>query len=247
MMLPFQTARRAALQDAAEGEVGGRVRRRVLLGGVEVDVLAAVGGVGAGDARLGALAGEPGLHPHVAARRAEAERDPVERAVAPDLGALGAEDPAALGELLTADVAQARVVADDQLGDDVEDAVELVGAGQELLPDLGLGALLEHDQRAPVDQRAGRGLDARSARSAARRRRRAARRRTRRCASRRRCARRTGRRRRTTEPSGARQLGVLGAPRRASATITPSGSARRGSQLATAARGAAVERRATGS
>ena len=33
---------RAVLQDAAEREVRGRVRRRVLLGGVEVDVLPAV-------------------------------------------------------------------------------------------------------------------------------------------------------------------------------------------------------------
>ena len=69
---------------------------------------------------------EPGLHPHVAARRAEPERDPVERAVAADLGALGAEDPAVLGQRLAADVAQPRVVADDQLGDDVEDAVDVV-------------------------------------------------------------------------------------------------------------------------
>ena len=45
----------AALQNAAEGEVGGRVLRRVLLRRVEVDVLAAVGGVCAGDAGVGAL------------------------------------------------------------------------------------------------------------------------------------------------------------------------------------------------
>ena len=87
----------------------------------------------------------------MAARRAEAERDPVQGAVAADLGALGAEDPAALGEGLAADVAQVGVVADDQLGDDVEHALESRRAGQVLLPDLGLGALLEHDQRAAVE------------------------------------------------------------------------------------------------
>ena len=87
----------------------------MLLGRVEVDVLAAVGGVGAGDAGLGALAAQPRLHPDVPARRAKAERHPVKRRVATDLGALGTEDPAALGQVLAADVAQARVVGDDQL------------------------------------------------------------------------------------------------------------------------------------
>ncbi len=67
-----------------------------------------------------------GLHPHAPARRAEPERDPVERGVAADLGALGAEDPAALGEGLAADEAQAGAVADHQLDDRVEDRVEVV-------------------------------------------------------------------------------------------------------------------------
>ncbi len=118
---------RAALQHPAEGEVRGGVGRGVLLGGVEVDVLAAVGGVGAGDAGVGALAGQAGLHQHVPRARAEAERDPVEAPVAADRAALRAEDPAALRQVLTADVAQVGVVADHELGGDVEDAVEVLG------------------------------------------------------------------------------------------------------------------------
>ena len=129
--------------------------RRVLLGGVEVDVLAAVRRVGAGDLGLGALAGELGLHAHAAAARAEADRDPVEPAVAGDLGALGAEDPRVLVEVLAADVAQLGVLADDELDDGVEHRLAVVGARQVLLPDLGLGALLEHDQHAAVQRRAG--------------------------------------------------------------------------------------------
>ena len=66
--------------------------------------------------------GELGLHPHLAARRAEAERDPVEVGVAADLGALGGEHPALVGELLLADVAQVGAVADDELDDPVEQA-----------------------------------------------------------------------------------------------------------------------------
>ena len=131
----------------------------MLLGGIEVDVLAATGGVGAGDTGVGALADQPGLHAHVAARRAEAKGNPVQAPVPADGGALGAEDPAALGQVLTAHVAQPRVVAHDQLGDDVEDAVQFGVGGEELLPDLGLGSLLEHDQGPPVDHGAGAALD----------------------------------------------------------------------------------------
>ena len=107
--------------------------------------------VGAGDLGLGALAGEQRLHAH-ACRCAEPKPsdDPVERAVAGDLGALGAEDPRLLVEVLAADVAQAGVLADDELDDGVEQRLALVVAGQVLLPDLGLGALLEHDQHAPA-------------------------------------------------------------------------------------------------
>ena len=43
-------------------------------------------------------------------------------------------------------------VTDHQLGADVEDAVELLH-GEELLPDLRLRALLEHDARALIDER----------------------------------------------------------------------------------------------
>ena len=50
--------------------------------------------------------------------------------VARHLGALAAEDPAALGEVLHAQVLDVRAVADDQLGDRVEVALEVVGARQ---------------------------------------------------------------------------------------------------------------------
>ena len=119
---------------------------------VEVEVLAGAAGVAAGDARLGARAGELGLHPHLAAGRAEAERGPVEAAVALDLGALGGEDPGLLGDVLGVDVAQGRGLADGQLDHRVEQRVDLVGGRGPVLPDLRLGALLEHDQRAPVDR-----------------------------------------------------------------------------------------------
>ena len=152
---PAPDRARAVGEDAAEGEVRRRVRRAVLLRGVEVDVLARVRRVGAGDLRVGARAGEQRLHAHLAARGAEAEHDPVERAVALDLGALGAEDPRALVELLGVDVAQVGVLADLELDDRVEHG-RLVAAGEVLLPDLGLGALLEHDQHAPVQDRARR-------------------------------------------------------------------------------------------
>ena len=71
------------------------------------------------------------------------------------------------------DEAQAGVRADDQLDDGVEQRLRVLRGRQVLLPDLGLGALLEDDQRAPVQRAAGgvgdrgehdRGLDAHAAR-----------------------------------------------------------------------------------
>ena len=91
--------------------------------------------------------------------RAEPERDPVERSVALDLRALRAEHPRLLGQVLAADVAQVRVRADDDLGDRVEQRVERRVGREPLLPDLGLGALLEDDQRAPRHRGLRRGLD----------------------------------------------------------------------------------------
>ena len=96
MMLPFQTAVERPCEHPAEGEVRCRVRRRVLLRGVEVDVLTAVAGVRAGDARLSPLANEPRLHTNVAARRAKTQRHPVERGVPAHLRALRTKDPALL-------------------------------------------------------------------------------------------------------------------------------------------------------
>ncbi len=106
-----------------------------------------------------AAARELRLHAHLAARRAESKCEPVERSVALDLGALGREDPGGVGEVLAADEAKRRALADADLGDAVEERVRLGVAGEVLLPDLGLGALLEDDQRAPAHRRAGGALD----------------------------------------------------------------------------------------
>ncbi len=112
-------------------------------------------GVAAGDPRLGAAAGEVGGHAHLAVAAAEAERGPVELAVTLHLGALRGEQPGLLGEVLRGDVMEAGVLAYRQLHDSVEQGVGLVGLGAVVLPDLGPGAFLEHDQRAPVDSRSG--------------------------------------------------------------------------------------------
>jgi hypothetical protein len=101
----------AAVEDPAEREVARRADRRVLLQRVEVDVLAALRGVRAGDRRVGARAGELRLEEDLAVLAAEAERHPVEVAVALDDRALGAEHPRLLVDVLAADVAQPRVLA----------------------------------------------------------------------------------------------------------------------------------------
>ena len=80
--------------------------------------------------------------------------------VATDLGALGAEDPAALRQPLAAHVAKVGTAADDELSDRVEDAIELGLTRQVLLPDLGPSALLEHNQGALVEQSSGSRLHA---------------------------------------------------------------------------------------
>jgi len=117
MMLALPHGRRAPGQDAAEGQVAERVGRGVLLCGVVVDVLAAVGGVGAGHPGLRALADQaaspcaPGRCP------SRSPGHPVKAGVPGHLGALGAEHPALLAEVLAADVAEVGTVADDQLSD----------------------------------------------------------------------------------------------------------------------------------
>ena len=99
----------------------------MLLSGVEVEVLPPVARVRARDLRGRALAGQLGLHPHLAARRAETERDPVEGAVALNYRALRAEDPRLLVECLSGHEAQVRVRPNDELDDRVEEAVLRAG------------------------------------------------------------------------------------------------------------------------
>jgi hypothetical protein len=161
---------RAVGQDAPEGEVARRVGRRVLLQRVEVDVLAPARGVRAGDAAVGACARELGLLEHLPVGRAEAEGDPVQRAIAADDGALAAEDPRRLLEVLQVDQAQARVLADDDLDDAVDEPVR---GRARLVPHRGLRVLFEDHEQPPVQRAAGllvrggdddRGLDGHAAR-----------------------------------------------------------------------------------
>src|SRR3954447_13502905 len=128
----------------------------MLLGGVEVQVLASARGVRARDLPLGALALEDRVLEDLAVARAAPEDDPGSLGIASDTGALGAEATGALVELLARDEAKVRVLAVEELADGREQAR---GGRGVLLPDLGLGALVEHDQDAPVQRGAGLVLD----------------------------------------------------------------------------------------
>ena len=115
---------RLVAQRALEREVGRRVRRDVLLERVEVEVLVAVGEVGARDTRGRALPGEVVLDPDLALLRAEAAGDPVELGVAADARAVRREVPCLPGEILERDVLDLRVLADEELDDGVRVAGE---------------------------------------------------------------------------------------------------------------------------
>ena len=120
----------------------------VLLCGVEVEMLPTGAGVGARHARRRPGARELRLHPHLSAGGAEAERDPLERGIARELGALGREDPRAGVEALLAYVAKRRPRPNDDLRDCIEEPLAGAAVG---LPHLRLGPFLEHDQRPPSD------------------------------------------------------------------------------------------------
>ena len=188
-IIPRHTAvaRSASTPWNARSDVGSGV----LLGRVEVEVLASRPCVRARHLRARAATVQLGLHTHLAARRAEPERDPLQRGVGREFGALGREHPALVGQVLLAHVAQVGARADDDLGDAVEQP--RAAPGPVLLPDLGFRALLEHDQGAPGESSStGAGLDRNPTgpRSPAQR----ARGRARPAATRPRCGRRTGRR-----------------------------------------------------
>src|ERR671910_2016335 len=125
-------------------------------------MLCPVPGVRARPAGCGALPRQAGLHPDLAAGRAESERDPVEGRIPLDLRALCREYPAALAQPLCGHVVQRRGGADEDLCDRIEETRALVVGGEPLLPDLGLGALLEDDQRAEADRGAVRVVDRRN-------------------------------------------------------------------------------------
>src|SRR5439155_5004018 len=101
---------------ALEGEVGGRVRGDVLLEGVVVEVLLAVGEVGAGHPRGRAGAGEVVLNPRLALLGAETPGDPVELGVAVDLRAVRGEMPRLGRQVLQRDVLDLRALAYEELG-----------------------------------------------------------------------------------------------------------------------------------
>ena len=139
-------------QDAAEGEVARGVGRRVLLQRVEVEVLAPARGVGAGDAAVRAGAGELGLLEDLAVGRAEAERDPVQRAVAADDGALRAEDPRVSSRSCRS---TRRRRAFWPTTSSTTPLTEAVGGRARLVPDRGLRVLLEDHEQPPVQRGAG--------------------------------------------------------------------------------------------
>src|SRR5206468_6454908 len=72
---------------------------------------------------------------------------------------LTAEYPAPLGEVLDAEIRELRALADDDLGDRVEIAVELRVAREKLLHERQLGLVLDDDQRPPRQRALAGGLD----------------------------------------------------------------------------------------
>ena len=126
----------------------------MLLERVEVEVLVAVGEIGARDARGRALPGEVVLDPHLALLRPEAAGDPVELGVAADPRAMRREVPRLAREVLERDVLDLRFLADEELDDGVRVAGESGVRRGELLdqaePAAGLG---DHEQ-APEERAA---------------------------------------------------------------------------------------------
>ena len=156
-MTPRQTARLRSVEDALEREVGGRVGRRVLLGGVVVDVLAAAQVVRPGHLDRGPAVGQVALHPRLGARPAHRRGDPVEARVTAHRRAVRAE-LARLGVVvLDRHVLEVRAVGDLELDDHVQVAGHRRG---ELLGERGA--------RAPLDARPARGGRAPSPRRSAR-------------------------------------------------------------------------------
>ncbi len=94
---PAPDRARVTAQRALVGEIADGVRRRVLLRGVEIEVLALAQRVQAGGAHRRAGAAEARLLAGLAELAAEAEREPAQRRVARDLGPRRAEVVASRG------------------------------------------------------------------------------------------------------------------------------------------------------
>src|SRR5579875_1330155 len=105
---PPPDRRRLVAEGALEGEVALAVGCDVLLEGVVVEMLRAVGEVGARDAGGTAAARQVVLDPGLALLRAEAAGDPVELGVALDASVVGGEVPRLAREVLQRDVLQLR-------------------------------------------------------------------------------------------------------------------------------------------
>ena len=150
---PAPDRARLVVEHALEGEVGGRARRDVLLEGVVVEVLDAVGEVRAGDARGRARAGEVVLDPDLPLLRAEAAGDPVELGVALDPRVVAAEVPRLAADVLHRDVLDLGAVLDEDLDGGVEVAGEL-GRHRGVLLDHGDAAARLGDDQQPPEERA---------------------------------------------------------------------------------------------
>src|SRR6266550_1311191 len=150
---PAPDRRRMVAEGALEGEVGGRVRGDVLLEGVVVEVLIAVGEVGPGNARGRARAREVVLDPRLALLGAEAAGDPIELGVAIDPRAVGGEVPGLGGEVLQRDVLDLRALAYEELGDGVRVTREIRPSGRVLLDNAKAALRLSDDEETP-EQRA---------------------------------------------------------------------------------------------
>src|SRR5581483_9928044 len=134
---------------ALEREVALRARRGVLLERVVVEMLIAVGEVGAGHPRRRAGTDEVVLDPDLAALRAEPADHPVELAVALEARAVTPEVPRLLAEVLQRDALDLRVRRDEQLDDRVRVAERVGAGGREILDHREPRALLGLHDHAP--------------------------------------------------------------------------------------------------
>ena len=141
---------RGVLDRALEQEVAPRVGRVVVLQGAEVEHLVAVAEVDRREVGLGARSREQRLAAEARVGAAQRDHRRPERRVPAEVRALQRDLPRAGAVLLHREVADVRVVADDQLDDRVD---EVTGGadpgvgGAVAVEHRDLGAVFGHDQR----------------------------------------------------------------------------------------------------